>query len=74
LTLLSDNPAASTPQYDLALVADRIADLPAAAAELGAADTSAPAEKAGSRWLWAAVLVAALGVTATLVRTLRPPA
>jgi len=73
LTLLSDNPAVSSPQYDLALVADRMADLPAAAAQVGAAEVSAaPRETAGSRWLWAAVLVAALGVTGTLVRTLRP--
>jgi hypothetical protein len=72
LTLLSDNPAASAPSYDLALVADRIAELPAEAASLGAAESaSAPSETPGSRWLWAAVLVAALGVTGMLVRTLR---
>jgi hypothetical protein len=72
LALLSDNPTASAPTYDLALIADRIAELPAEPATLGPAElTGAPSPKPGSRWLWVAVAVAALGVTVTLARTLR---
>jgi hypothetical protein len=74
LTLLSDNPAATAPQYDLSLLAERIADLPAEPASLGPlqrTETESPA--ATPRWLWGAVLIAAIGITVALARTLRAP-
>jgi hypothetical protein len=75
LSLLSGSPSAPSPSYDLALIADRIAELPAEVASLGPPQTvSAPRRSPASRWLWVAVLAAALGVTALLVRTLRATA
>jgi hypothetical protein len=72
LSLLSDNPSAQSPAYDLALIADRIAELPAESASLAPAVTvAASEEKPGLRWLWAAVFVAAIGIVAMLGRTLR---
>jgi len=68
LSLLSDNPLASAPRYDLAMVADRVLASPAHPARLGLLQ-----ERKGTtvpRWFWAAVVAAAILVGVALVRTL----
>jgi hypothetical protein len=71
VTLLSDNPEASAPRYDFAMVANRVLAAPARPAALGPAAGVAPPSGL-PRWFWAAVAVAALLVVVALVRTLRP--
>jgi hypothetical protein len=69
LSLLSDNPLAPPPRYDLAMVADRVLASPAHPARLGLAE-----QRKGTmvpRWFWAAVVAAAILVGVALVRTLR---
>jgi len=70
VTLLSDNPQASAPRYDFAMVADRVLAAPAQPATLGPAAAAAPPVGL-PRWFWAAVAAAALLVLASLARTLR---
>ncbi len=69
LTLLSDNPQASAPRYDLAMLAERVLAAPARPAALGPA-AAAPPQAALPKWFWAAVAAAALLVALALVRTL----
>jgi hypothetical protein len=73
VTLLSDNPQASAPRYDFAMVADRVLSAPAQPAALGPA-AAAPAPAGLPGWFWAAVAGAALLVVAALARTLRAEA
>jgi hypothetical protein len=70
VTLLSDNPQASAPRYDFAMVADRVLAAPAQPAALGPA-AAAPPPAGLPSWFWIAVAAAALLVLASLARTLR---
>jgi hypothetical protein len=71
VTLLSDNPQASAPRYDFAMVANRVLAAPARPAALGPA-IAAPPPSGLPRWFWIAVAAAALLVVVALIRTLRP--
>ena len=69
--MLSDNPQAQPPRYDLELLANAVLASPALPAQLGPI-AEAPATKQGtSRWFWVAVVVAAGLVGLALARTLR---
>ena len=71
LMLVSDNAAAAAPNYDLALVADRVLASPAEAASLGPLEKSKEAPKAVPRWFWLFVLAAAGILLFALGRTLK---
>ncbi len=74
LTLLSGNPDALAPRYDLELVAARILSSPAQAARLRTPVTAAAAPKpATTRFLWVAIVAAVVLVGVVLARTLRAP-
>ena len=73
LTLLTDNPSAPPPRYDLALIAKRVLASPAGAATLGEVvkEESPPAPTTTPRWFWAFVLVAVGALLFAFMRTLR---
>jgi hypothetical protein len=72
LWVLSGNPEAQAPSYDLALLASSVLQAPARPAKLGPASTLASAKQVGfSRWLWAGIIVAAMLIALALARTLR---
>jgi hypothetical protein len=70
LSLLAGNPSAPAPSYDLALLAGALLALPAQAAHVEPARELAPAQGGPPKWFWVAVIVAGLGVGATLARGL----
>ena len=71
LMLLSGNPDAAAPRYDLELVAARVLSEPALPAHLGTPSPAAnPKSPATPPWLWIVVAVAAVLVVVVLVRTL----
>jgi hypothetical protein len=70
LTLITGNPEASPPHFDLEMVAREVLAAPARAAHLGAPE-ALPLERGLPGWFWAAVAVAALLVATALARTLR---
>ena len=70
LKLLSNNDAASAPQYDLALVAAKVLASPAEPATLGQARSIALPPKSTPGWFWMFVLAAALILIVALGRTL----
>lgn len=70
LSLLSDNPQASSPPYDFAMIADRVLAAPARAARLGPSTTTRE-QVCLPKWFWVAVAGGALLVGLALVRTLR---
>jgi hypothetical protein len=73
LTLLSGNPQARPPAYDLAMVASAVLAAPAEAARIGAAAAAAPgASEKSTRpaWFWAAVGAAVLLLLFQLQRVL----
>jgi hypothetical protein len=70
LRLLSGNDAASTPQYDLALVAAKVLSSPADAALLGPPSPIVAERKPTPGWFWIFVLAAALILLFALGRTL----
>jgi hypothetical protein len=73
LILVSGNPEAAPPRYDLELVAARVLEAPALPARLkGAPVSSAPKSPGAPGWLWIAVVAAGVLVTVVLARTLRP--
>ncbi|MGO8997784.1 MAG: hypothetical protein ACLQVI_31080 [Polyangiaceae bacterium] len=71
LSLLLGNPAATSPTYDLSLLAGALLALPAQPAHLEPARDLAPAHPPPAKWFWVAVIVAGLGVAAALARALR---
>jgi hypothetical protein len=73
LSLLSDNPQASFPRYDFAMIADRVLASPASPGRLG--PVQRPREKTPvPRWFWGATALAAVLVLLALSRTLRSQA
>jgi hypothetical protein len=78
LTLFTDNPLAAPPQYDLALVAERVLGSPAEAATLGAFARTVETKKPVPSWFWLFVAGAALILLWAVARALRqepsPPA
>ncbi|HEX7252631.1 MAG TPA: hypothetical protein VF376_07100 [Thermoanaerobaculia bacterium] len=70
LTLVFDNSQATSPHYDLSMVAGDVLAAPALPAHLRPPEVPA-SPKALPRWFWAAVVAAALLVAAALARTLR---
>jgi hypothetical protein len=78
LTLATDNPSASVPEYDLALVAERVITLPAEPATLGAVVRASEAKQAVPAWFWLCVAGAAAILLFAVARALRqepaPPA
>ena len=72
LTLLSGNPQASTPRYDLAMVADRVLASAAHPVNLGPPETPRAA-RGVPRWFWIAVVGAAVLVVVALLRVLTAP-
>ncbi len=71
LFLLSENPLASAPRYDFAMIADRVLSSPARAAALGSSEPGPPRARV-PKWFWVAVAAAAILVGLALVRTLSP--
>jgi hypothetical protein len=71
LTLAADNPAASAPQYDLALVAERVLASPAEPATLGAVVRTPEAKKAAPPWFWLFISGAAVILFLAVARALR---
>jgi len=71
LFLLSGNPEAGAPRYDLELLADTIFESPAAPARLENAEPVTPARSPLPAWFWAAVGVAGALLLFQLSRTLR---
>jgi hypothetical protein len=71
LFLLSGNPEAAPPRYDLELLADSVLGAPAEAAGLEASQPAAPARPARPAWLIAVVAAAAAALLFQLSRTLR---
>ena len=69
--MLSDNPEALPPRYDLALLATAVLASPALPATLGAVAEAPSAKQPASRWFWVAVVVAGGLVSLALARTLR---
>jgi len=74
LFLLSGNPDAAAPHYDLELLAGTILESPAAAATLRDAETAAPERSPLPAWFWAAVVGAGALLLFQLSRTLRAAA
>jgi hypothetical protein len=72
LTLLSDNPEAAPPQYDLAIVAERVLSSPAEAATLGVIIRHAETRKQVPPWFWAFVAGAAAVLAWAVARAVRP--
>lgn len=71
LTLLSGNPSAGTPRYDLVMVAGRLLSSPALPASLQPAVPRTAAAGGVPRWFWGFVVAAAVLVVIALVRTLK---
>ena len=71
LWLLSGNDGAPPPRYDLAMVADRVLSSAAAPSSLGPPEVPRVRESRSSRWLWSAIVGAALVVVLVLSRTLK---
>ena len=71
LWLLTGNPEATAPRYDLAMVADRVLSSPAAPSRLGEPEAAAPVRPLLPKWFWGAVAGAAVLVVLALARTLR---
>ena len=70
LALLSGNPGAGSPRYDLVMVAGRLLSSPARPASLQPAAARAPAAGV-PKWFWGFVVAAAVLVVLALARTLR---
>ena len=71
LTLVTDNPQAGSPRYDLALVAEKVLSSPAEAASLGEMTRAAEGGKKTPAWFWLFVLAAALVLLFAVGRALR---
>ena len=72
LVLLSDNPQAGPPRYDLALVAERVLSSPAGPAGLSDVTHVAQTNAGAPRWFWFFVLGAAVILFVAVGRVLRP--
>jgi len=71
LALVTDNPQAGSPHYDLALVAEKVLSSPAEAASLGEVTRAVEARKKTPAWFWLFVLAAALVLFFAVGRALR---
>jgi hypothetical protein len=72
LTLLSDNPLAGAPRYDLALVSERMLSSPAEAATLDRVVRANATKVVVPRWFWLFVVAAALLLFLAVRRALGP--
>ena len=71
LELLTKNPAATAPQYDLTMLSGVVLRSPAERATLTSAAVAEPSSL--PRWFWAVAVVAGVILLAALARTLRQP-
>jgi hypothetical protein len=72
LVLISENPQAGPPNYDLALVAERVLSSPAEPASLSDVTHVAQTNARAPRWFWFFVLGAAVILFVAVGRVLRP--